>query len=478
MIRPLRGAVAGTVVLAGFAAPAVALGHSLTAVYRSPLPLAVYLVGAAVTVGLSFAFVLLRDVRADPPDPNAPAKLPPAWIRIGLRVVGLVGIGWIVAQGIAGGSSDASVATLFLWVYGWVAVPMLSAFTFPIWHWLDPFSTLYDIGAWIARRAGMKPMTPAELPAIMRGWPAFAGFAFIVWLELALDQGSSQLLFVFVLGYTAFTLAMMVQFGRDEWRANGETFTFWFRLVGHLAPWGLADETGRLRRRPFASGLLEPGWTRAGVAVIALGIGAIIFDGLSQTEPYFAVFGAPPIPTETVILVGFLGIIVAAALLVTRGVGVDATAAGLLPIAVGYLIAHYLTYLIVDGQRIVVALSDPLQRGADYLGFAFYEPSADWLPAGLVWTTQIAAVVGGHMIGAWAGHAVAARDLEKLPRDAAPADGEAKTRALRLRQVPLAVVMVVLTTVTLWSLGQTIIRPVDLEEDGTGDDTAVVAIWP
>jgi hypothetical protein len=118
MIRPLRGAVAGTVVLAGFAAPAVALGHSLTAVYRSPLPLAVYLVGAAVTVGLSFAFVLLRDVRADPPDPNAPAKLPPAWIRIGRVALGAGqgnGAGLRIpssfeAQGASGGEAWALVS--------------------------------------------------------------------------------------------------------------------------------------------------------------------------------------------------------------------------------------------------------------------------------------------------------------------------------------------------------------------------------
>ena len=147
------------------------------------------------------------------------------------------------------------------------------------------------------------------------------------------------------------------------------------------------------------------------------------------------------------LLAAFLGLIVAAALAVTRFVGIAATGAGLLPIAVGYLIAHYLTYLLIDGQRILIAISDPLQRGWDVFGTAFTVPSGDWLPPGLVWTVQLAAVVGGHMLGAWGGHVVAAVEA---PRELAG-------RPLTLRQVPLAVVMVALTTLTLWSLGQAIV---------------------
>jgi hypothetical protein len=185
----------------------------------------------------------------------------------------------------------------------------------------------------------------------------------------------------------------------------------------------------------------------ADVVIIALGVGSILFDGLSQTQIWFELFGLPSLPGETLLLIGFLGIVVAAAVAVTRSVGVAATAAGLLPIAVGYLIAHYLTYLLIDGQRIFIAISDPFQRGWDLFGTAFYEVSGAWLPPGLVWTVQLAAVVGGHMLGAWGGHVVAA--LEAPPGMSA--------RTLRNRQIPLAVVMVALTTLTLWSLGQSIV---------------------
>ena len=240
---------------------------------------------------------------------------------------------------------------------------------------------------------------------------------------------------------------MMAQFGRDTWRANAEVFTVWFRILGRLAPFALAGEDGRVRRRPFAGGLLEPGWTLPDIVIVGLGVGSILYDGLSQTQVWSDLFGLPTLPIQTILLAGFLGLIAGAALAVTRFVGVGATGAGLLPIAVGYLVAHYLTYLLIDGQRIVVALSDPFQRGWDLFGSAFYETSGAWLPPGLVWTVQLAAVVGGHMLGAWGGHVVAALD--------APREMTAGT--LRTRQIPLAVVMVALTTLTLWSLGQALV---------------------
>ena len=155
--------------------------------------------------------------------------------------------------------------------------------------------------------------------------------------------------------------------------------------------------------------------------LVAIGTGSILYDGLSQTTPWFSVFGAPAVPIETLHLLGFLGVIAAAALAVSRLVGTAATGAGLLPIAVGYLIAHYFTYLFIDGQRIIVAIADPLQQGWDLGGFgwAFLEPTTAFLPPGFVWTIQIAAVVGGHMLGAWGGHVVAAWSSE-APASLAP----------------------------------------------------------
>lgn len=447
-VRPgrLAGLVVGLVAVAATAPPA--LGHSLSGRYESPLPLAVYVVGAAIAVALSFAFVLARDIRGAPPALGE-AVVVPAVVRLGLRIVGLAGWLWIVAQGLAGGGGAADVGSLFLWVYGWVGLAMVSALAGPIWSWLNPFATLYDLVAWLLRRLGLKGAAPAPYPAALGEWPAAVGFVVFVWLELVFTvAGSGRPLAVVLVAYTGLTLLAMAQWGRDVWLARGEVFSVWFGLLGRLAPWTLdgPPATGRLRRQPLGAGLAGGRWTVPLVVLVAAATGSILYDGLSQTAIWFDLFGVPGTGPATLLLLGFLGLVTLLVLGVGARIGWSAIGPGLLPIAVGYLVAHYLTYLLLDGQRILVAVSDPLQLGWDLFGTAFFEPSIDWLPPSLVWTIQLVAVVGGHMVGAWAGHLAAARS-----------SGAVSTRELRLRQLPLAALMVLLTATTLWSLGQAIV---------------------
>ncbi len=446
-------AVAGALALVMLAFPASVAAHALSKAFESRLPLAVYLTGAAGAVALSFIFVLVRDLRVALPRDDGRRRTVPAVLRGPLRVIGLVAWAWIMAQGIAGGESDAEVSRLFAWVYGWVGVALISAFVFPIWTWLDPFATLHDIGARVLRAVGIEGVAPAAYPAALGRWPAVAGFGAVVWLELVAYGAGSRTLALVIAGYSVFTLAMMAQYGRRTWSEHGEVFAVWFGLLGRLAPFALVrgGSDTQVRRRDFAAGLMEGRWARADVVLIGLATGSILFDGLSQTQVWDSVFGLPATLPQTMLLAGFMGLIIGAALVVARLVGIPATGAGLLPISVGYLLAHYFTYLLIDGQRILIAISDPLQQGRDYFGTAFFEPTADWLPAGLVWTLQLAAVVGGHMTGAWAGHVVAAGQGGR--------QGTIPVREVRLRQVPLAVVMVALTTLTLWSLGQALFIP-------------------
>jgi hypothetical protein len=465
--RRLGGGGAGLILSIALAQPVAA--HSLVGLYESPLPLAVYLAGAAIAVGLSFAFVLLRDRPAEI-SPLGPAREVPRWLRIGLRAVGLVGWGWIVSQAIVGGGGDADVSSLFLWVYGWVGVAMVSAFLGPAWTWLDPFATLHDLGARAIRALGFRGWEVARYPHGLGAWPAVVGFAFYIWLELVVSgAGGGASLGAILVGYTAITLVAMAQFGRDAWRSQGETFSVWFGTLGRLARWTIDpnDPSGRrVRRQPLGAGFTRAPWTVPLVVLVALGTGSIIFDGLSQTQAFFDVFGAPAIGPATVILFAFLGAVVGLVLLVGRLVGLAALGAGLLPIAVGYLVAHYLTYLVGDGQRIVVAISDPFQLGWNLFGTAFFEPSIAWLPTGIVWTIQLAAVVGGHMLGAWAGHEAAlAAALADDPHALSRPDGAA---TLRRRQIPLATLMVGLTVLTLWSLGQNVVKEPDAETPVVG----------
>ena len=112
---------------------------------------------------------------------------------------------------------------------------MLSAIVGPVWHFLDPFSTLHDL----LRRAGPPARHPARgtwptYPAAsVAGRPSSASSSSSGWSSSSMPARS--MLFIVLVGYTALTLAMMAQFGRDEWRSQGDVFTVWFRLLGRLA---------------------------------------------------------------------------------------------------------------------------------------------------------------------------------------------------------------------------------------------------
>jgi hypothetical protein len=449
----------GAVGLALLALPGAVLGHQLVGLFESPIPLPVYLAGAAAAVALSFAIVFVRDVRPFGPGDPRPRAVP-GWLRAGLRLLGLIAVGWIVAQGIFGGASDGDVGVLFLWVFGWVGLALVSALVGPVWAWLDPFTTLFDAGAWIVRRLGIAGWAPAPYPARLGRAPAAAGYGAFVWLELIVTGGGGgRILVGAFLAYLALTLLGMAQFGRDAWRARAEVFSVWFGLLGRIAPIALAGipEDGLVRRRSFGAGLLEPGWARADVALAALAVAGVLYDGLSQTQLWYDTVGLTGITGGTVTLAVFLGVAILLALGVARlvagssgpGIGIAAVGAGLVPIATGYIAGHYLTFLLIDGQKILIALGDPFLQGWNLGGLAFFTPNSAWLPPGLVWAVQLTAIVGGHMLGAVAGHAAAAQGLDARSKGA--------LRSLRLRQMPLAVLMVALTATTLWSLGQSIV---------------------
>jgi hypothetical protein len=452
--------------------PETVAAHQLSERYEAPLPLVAYIFGAALAVAMSFLFIVVRkpstrDDRTPGPASPRPRDVP-RWLRYGLQVVGLVAWIWIVAQTFFGGSGDGDVASLFLWVLGWVGVALVCALLGPIWTWLNPFATIHQLLSAAGNRLGIRGGEPADYPARLGRWPALVGFVVVIWLELVFRIQGGQPLGLFLVAYTFIAVAAMAYFGRATWLANGETFSVWFALLGWLAPYARADASnvaddayessdGRVVRRPFASGLLSAPWDITDLVFIALGTGAIIFDGLSQTQVYFDAFiissalGTDAVMRDSVTAIVFLGGILLIVLAVSRLLTVRAVAAGLLPVAVGYLIAHYLTYVLVDGQRIVLALNDPLLRGDNLLpgNHGFWVPTS-FIPTSIVWTIQLAAVVGGHIIGAWAGHTV-------LTRDAAASDADVTRSSPIMRQLPLAILMVCLTTVTLWSLGQAVI---------------------
>jgi hypothetical protein len=72
---------------------------------------------------------------------------------------------------------------------------------------------------------------------------------------------------------------------------------------------------------------------------------------------------------------------------------------------VGYMTAHYLSYLIEQGQRTILQLSDPMVRGDNLLGTADLSVNY-WLSfhPSLLAVLKVLAVVVGHVVGVVAAH--------------------------------------------------------------------------
>jgi len=103
-------------------------------------------------------------------------------------------------------------------------------------------------------------------------------------------------------------------------------------------------------------------------------------------------------------------------------------APSLLPIAAGYLVAHYWSLFIFEGQNTLIKLSDPLGIGANWLGTAGLTPSAALLEPTLVATIQVVAIVTGHIMGVILAHERAITLFQR--------------RVAVIGQVPLLVLMV------------------------------------
>ena len=81
----------------------------------------------------------------------------------------------------------------------------------------------------------------------------------------------------------------------------------------------------------------------------------------------------------------------------------------LVPIAVAYHLAHYLSYLLIQGQAVWPLLSDPLNLGWDLFGTRGYEIDIGVVGMRFVWLFAVAAIVVGHVAAVTLAHVEALR---------------------------------------------------------------------
>lgn len=459
-----RTATAPALAGACAAFPTSAFAHASDNGHVLLLPTGYYLVGGAFAVAVSFLALAL--LSPETLDRIWRRRLPLASFgdgpRVAVSLFSFAGFAILVAAGFWGSRDPLSnPLPLTVWTLLWAGLTLLQGVFGDLWSWINPWYGPWRIASPLF---GTRRDFAKRLLAPLALWPAFALFLAFAWFELIYPAPDDPARLAFAAGgYWLLGFVGMLAFGYGKWSRRGEFLSVFFAMIARFAP---LERKGRTLFLcwPGAKLLRRPPLPASGVAFILLALSSVSFDGLARTFFWLGLFGVNPLeyPGRTALAgIGTLGLVASFAALAAlfliavrlgqrlAGDGVPpGRAAGLLvwsivPIALAYHVAHYLTSLLVDGQYAVAALSDPFALGWDLFGTAGMDISAGVVAgaqsAWWLWNCQAGAIIAGHMLAVLLAHSLAWR----LHGDAA--------RAL-LSQVPLTLLMIAYTLFGLWLL--------------------------
>jgi|TARA_Y100000294_G_scaffold22776_2_gene19373 hypothetical protein len=355
-------------------------------------------------------------------------------------IVGAVLSTVVLSAGLIGPDTNVSnIAPVGVYVVFWVGVPLLSALLGDIWRAFSPWEAL-------GRLVDASPRALRPAPGLVgAGWPALIPVGAFLWLELAYHDGARPRVLAWAgIAYTVCLLALARRFGWAVARRS-EGFGMLFGAVGAVSPLYRSD--GRLRIRPPFSGLARLETPTPVVAILLVAIGGTAFDGFSRTRFWGDILtGRSGWEATLVNTVGLAWVVLLVGLAYHLACRVGGRVTGdqnaaerfgvsLVPILLGYSVAHYFSLLLLEGQAFRSLLSDPYGRGWDLFG-TLGDP-IDWtlVSTTVVGWVQLAAILVGHMVAVVVAHD---RAIEAWP----PA------KAMR-SQYPMLVVMVAYTMVAL-----------------------------
>lgn len=401
------------------------LAHGIGGSADLPIPLSYALVGAAWALTFSFAILVFawKTPRLDPHSPGIAlpagvrAVLDSPRLRAVLAALGLAGTVLVTATALLGSRDPAhNPVPGVLYIFLWVGVMAASLLLGPVWKLLSPARAIHRL---VRRSRG--DSGPFVYRDAWGYWPAAAGLFSFVWLELAYpDPGAVAAVTVWFLGYLITTTAGLFLFG-TVWAERADPIEVYSSLLGRLSPLGRRDTGEPVLRSPLANLAGTP--ARAGsVAVAATLLGSTAFDSFSMFPSWRSLLVKAEDHSQlratglaTLGLLGFILVVGLAFWLAARATGGLSPAAraqlptqlahSITPIIAGYLIAHYLTFLVEKGQTTIILFADPLDRGWNLAGLADRETAyvLSTNPA-LLGTIKVLAVLTGHILGVTAAH--------------------------------------------------------------------------
>ena len=409
----------------------------------------------------------------------------------------------VIVAGLVGDQNPSrNLAPTMVWVIWWVGMAYVSAFVGNVWVVLNPWKTVFEWADALFRRvnSGDELSLNVSYPQRLGVWPGVVLFAAFAWVEIAFTGSSEpRALSVLVLLYSLVTWMGMLIYGKHEWLQRGEAFSLVFGYLSRFAPTELRvkgaeadcpaeflDSEGgcvddyegfeaapqdakQWNLRPPAAGLLRAGGVSTSQMVfILLLLSTVTFDGFTATPFWntvllntyqgFSFLGAGAVSGVTTVgLMAFPLLFIAVYLgftlmmkLVSGGkIGLGPLARvfvySLIPIALAYHLAHFLSFLLIQGQLIIPLASDPLGIGWDLFSTADYSINIGVINARVAWFLGVGSIVVGHIVAVYVAHLYAAALFPD------------RRSALR-SQYPMLVLMVGYTMISLWILAQPIVE--------------------
>jgi hypothetical protein len=318
--------------------------HGMGEAAELPVPMMYAVIGASWALTLSFVVVAWawREPRfGDEAARDEPPRRP--W----LAVVGLALTATVLGVLYLGPDTDENLALPAIYTGVWVGLVPLALLAGHVWRDLSPWRTVQAVVGRLSGRADGWRTYPDGLGY----WPAAFGLFAFVWLELAWPHSeSATAMRVWVGVYVGVTVLGGLLFG-PRWYDRADPFDVYGAVVAKISPlvrdgrWSPHNPLRSLPTIPVHRGL---------VAVVAAILGSTAFDAFSALPMWKR--GEPGVLATSFALLGFCvlaALLFAAATMATGGVsGGERTtlpasyAHALIPIAVGYVLAHYLTVLI------------------------------------------------------------------------------------------------------------------------------------
>jgi hypothetical protein len=381
--------------------------HGVGTVYELPLPLSLYLGGAAATVLASFAIraVVERTLRGTERVVAGPRA---ALVTVEIfRIAALVTLVLAVVFAIIEPQDGLTVAPLLFWIGLVVGTTIVSSIVSGLWERGNPWATIQNL--YLLDREDRPRNDPPWWvgPLLVYG---------LFWFELVSGRGFEPgVILLVLLGYSVYTLGLRPARG---WRAElSDPFAILFGFAGRVAPFKV-DDRGILYRGPVA-GLDEPAAMPVPLfAAVFVLLASTTLDNVRETVGWFDFLASSGLDELPDMLVGSLALLVftlpffipfAVAVWVASRWFADTVSWteasrrfgwSLVPIGIAYVLAHNMPLLMTGLPLIINEIFDFTSREL----IADYSPSPK-----LVWFLEIGLIVGGHIVGVLSAHRIALR---------------------------------------------------------------------